>query len=446
MLWTLPAFAQGVLTPRASAGREGLQPSTDAAWELAPTAQVKWTCGAGQRNADASECLAAVVAASSGKANGHIKLVDTPLVPPGCSYSHVSGAALFNSGAGHLSSEEKDYQLVCATSTWTGESFGAALDEVLPDGGARRIMALYSCMVPSLETTCPAAKSYSAHRFSFDLPPDAHWLFFGPSYLREISNSIIAATADEIIGTADPLSRPQGSDDVYQCGTRSENTRCEPSTADPDRFTLTFANGAKLTSVTNDAQSQDEDDPEAMARLERMLPDGKFTHAFYMPPHEPDYFAEHAAAEADGRSVNSSLLGHTNCCVNSDVGLDGFHECVESRLTWQAVKRHVNRTTLVTPFNLGQASSSASSTADVFYTDYIDRVYPCGVPSSIPDDDPTYGVGYQLDSKEWLELGGGCHRCTVVCEAADGSVDAPPHRCAGGPVLVLAEELLRSIA
>ena len=98
---------------------------------------------------------------------------------------------------------------------------------------------------------------------------------------------------------------------------------------------MTFANGAKLTSVTNDAQTQDEGDPEAMARLEKMLPDGKFTHAFYMPPHEPDYFAEHAAADKDGRSVNSSVLGHTNCCV-SDAGLDGFHQCVESRLTWQA--------------------------------------------------------------------------------------------------------------
>ena len=117
MLWTLPAFAQGVPSPHAPAGREGLQPSTDAAWELAPTAQVKWTCGAGQRNADASECLAAVVAASSGKANGHIKLVDTPLVPPGCSYSHVSGAALFNSGTGQVGSEEENYQLACTPSS-----------------------------------------------------------------------------------------------------------------------------------------------------------------------------------------------------------------------------------------------------------------------------------------------------------------------------------------
>lgn len=56
---------------------------------------------------------------------------------------------------------------------------------------------------------------------------------------------------------------------------------------------------------------------------------------------------------------------------------------------WQAVKRHVKRTTLVTPFNLGQASSSASSSADVFYTDYIDRVYPCGVAvSGVTVDDP----------------------------------------------------------
>ena len=203
---------------------------------------------------------------------------------------------------------------------------------------------------------------------------------------------------------------------------------------------MTFANGAKLTSVTNDAQTQDEGDPEAMARLEKMLRDGKFTHAFYMPPHEPEYFAEHAAADRDGRSVNKSAFVHTDCCVSREghEDFDGFHQCVESRLTWRAVKRHVKRTTLVTPFTLRQASSSASSSADVFYTDYIDRVYPCGVevgPGEIYDD-PTYGVGTRRQ--------GVVHRCTVVCEAADGSVDAPPSRCVGGPVLVLAEELLRS--
>ena len=84
-----------------------------AAWELAPTAQAEWACGAGQRNARASECLAAVVAASGGRANGHIKHVDSPDVPPGCSYSHVSGAAIFNSGAGQVGSDEEYYQLVC---------------------------------------------------------------------------------------------------------------------------------------------------------------------------------------------------------------------------------------------------------------------------------------------------------------------------------------------
>ena len=84
-----------------------------AAWELGPTAQAEWACGAGQRNARASECVAAVVAASGGKANGHIKHVDSPDVPPGCSYSHVSGAAIFNSGAGQVGSDQEDYQLAC---------------------------------------------------------------------------------------------------------------------------------------------------------------------------------------------------------------------------------------------------------------------------------------------------------------------------------------------
>ena len=85
-----------------------------AAWELGPTAQVRWTCGAGQRNADASECLAAVLVATRGAANGRIKLMDSADgVPPGCSYSRVSGAAMFNAGAGQVGSNKGNYQLVC---------------------------------------------------------------------------------------------------------------------------------------------------------------------------------------------------------------------------------------------------------------------------------------------------------------------------------------------
>ena len=103
-----------------------------AAWELGPTAQAEWACGAGQRNARASECLAAVVAASGGRANGHIKHVDTPLVPPGCSYSHVSGAAIFNSGAGQVGSDEEDYQLVCTRADEPSESAAASVPSPQP--------------------------------------------------------------------------------------------------------------------------------------------------------------------------------------------------------------------------------------------------------------------------------------------------------------------------
>ena len=102
-------------------------------WELAPSAQATWTCGAGQRNADASECLAAVVAATSGAANG-IKLVDTATVPPGCSYSHVSGVAVFNSGTGQVGSEKGNYQLVCTPfdDVTDAEAFDAMFHSAAP--------------------------------------------------------------------------------------------------------------------------------------------------------------------------------------------------------------------------------------------------------------------------------------------------------------------------
>jgi hypothetical protein len=151
MLWALPAFAQGVLAFHAPAGEKALQPLTTVAWELAPAAQANWTCGAGQRNADASECLAAVVAAAGGKANGHIKHVDTPLVPPGCSYSHVSGAALFNS-AGQVGSSAEDYQLVCATSTWTDSASPSTQDSSSEPAGPEP--ASKPVVLGATETSC----------------------------------------------------------------------------------------------------------------------------------------------------------------------------------------------------------------------------------------------------------------------------------------------------
>jgi len=143
MPWALRALAQGALSFHAPADAKGLQPLTaTAAWQLGPTAQAEWACGAGQRNARASECLAAVVAASGGRANGHIKHVDTPLVPPGCSYSHVSGAAIFNSGAGQVGSDEEDYQLVC---TEAGEPSSAAASVPSPTPSASpQLSSFYS--------------------------------------------------------------------------------------------------------------------------------------------------------------------------------------------------------------------------------------------------------------------------------------------------------------
>ena len=136
-------------SPRPSPRPSATAPAS--AWELAPAAQANWTCGAGQRNADASECLAAVVAAAGGKANGHIKHVDTPLVPPGCSYSHVSGAALFNS-AGQVGSSAEDYQLVCATSTWTDSASPSTQDSSSEPAGPEP--ASKPVVLGATETSC----------------------------------------------------------------------------------------------------------------------------------------------------------------------------------------------------------------------------------------------------------------------------------------------------
>ena len=79
-------------------------------------------CPAGQRHSTQNECWAAVVSASRERAgvppeswpelNVHpLKVIDTPLVPPGCSYSHASKMAVFNTNL--AGSKSSLYQLVC---------------------------------------------------------------------------------------------------------------------------------------------------------------------------------------------------------------------------------------------------------------------------------------------------------------------------------------------
>ena len=72
----------------------------------------KEECPAGQRHATQSECWAAVSAShEEALATPAVKVVNTPLVPRGCSYSHASKKAIFNKHPAGTSGSL--YELVC---------------------------------------------------------------------------------------------------------------------------------------------------------------------------------------------------------------------------------------------------------------------------------------------------------------------------------------------
>ena len=108
-LLTSASIVLAVPVPHAPAALRGT--ALDAARTAVVSSRTSgWTlnayeCPAGQRNAEASECKAAVqeAAQSAGlEVRGFIKNVDVGSeagVPPGCSYSHASKGAIFNVNA-----------------------------------------------------------------------------------------------------------------------------------------------------------------------------------------------------------------------------------------------------------------------------------------------------------------------------------------------------------
>merc|ERR1719353_680151 len=113
----LVATALAVPAPHATAPQDVLT-SRAIGWALDPriaeTPGQFTGCPDGQRNAEESECLAAVQQAAQGLHVRGIRVVDEGaegVVPGGCSYSHASQRATFNTNPAGRSSSA--YQLVC---------------------------------------------------------------------------------------------------------------------------------------------------------------------------------------------------------------------------------------------------------------------------------------------------------------------------------------------
>ena len=191
--------------------------------------------------------------------------------------------------------------------------------------GAPRPKPQYVCRVDSVSEACPTvAAALGKHELDLAVPPNARWLFVGPSYVQEIFMTIIAANG----GFA--CKGPE-----QERAAEEKAMLARPSAEEVAALPVSFAicqhsNGAKLA-FTDDAHGR------AAFALE------DWDHGVYMQPHnKAEYAAEHARAASEGRAVNASNFldaeGRDMCLPRDSAGdvapettLASYQACMDRR-------------------------------------------------------------------------------------------------------------------
>ena len=355
------AIALGVPSPHAPAALAGRELGTAVLTARAQTMPAGWTfdprvyeapgqftgCPDGQRNADESECLAAVQEATTALGlvlNGPtVKVVDAGAdgwVPSGCSYSKGHGLqAIFNRNpAGR---NWHSYPLVCTEDS--GSPDWAMTGDSLADLFGQRLPSQFVCLH---EETPDGRFLLQGHAWMVP-PPNTHLLLLGTSHFYSISTALRAALAKggylqrtEVVSHQSECADVP-SDFVFHCcgeppletttaeeylaGAEAPCDTTEPSRSENQCITLCgvfqspcinqqgvvvdyIAGGSTITTIQNHAQTQRTDNAARLDEVLSKLP-WNLTHAAYMRPHEDEYFAAQCEQARTGKPPDGTQVG-----------------------------------------------------------------------------------------------------------------------------------------
>ena len=355
------ALALGVPSPHAPAALAGRELGTAvltaraSGWTLDPRVYEEpgqfTGCPDGQRNADESECLAAVQAATAALGlvldGSVVKVVNAGAdgwVPSGCSYSRGHGLrAMFNRNpAGR---NWGSYPLVCiegevqppgATLPNLGlnqsypeqfnpvyaKAFGPALVGWAAHA-MQEIEQQFMCNVSRLGDYANAKIDHPAFRGNLTnllLPAGVHLLLFGSSHIESVRNVLlsVARYLGRIV-TTDYISRPNfceypehplgfSGPENRVCGMHLE-TACKSASLVVDTYEPCDGCGiATMTTIQNHPQYQV---PGHESNLDALLRDAQppFTHGYYTQSHDPAYFDAHCEFARGGEMPDPSKVG-----------------------------------------------------------------------------------------------------------------------------------------
>ena len=292
---------------------------------------------------------------------------------------------------------------------------------------------------------CPSVAENADRSWNLEIPADARWLFYGPSFLGQAYATIVAANAHQIekvegldsedLLQAMPPKLQAGSSCKYlpehTCNILSENATCDHNLVLGVQR-ITFENGAVVVGIIDHRELQTEHSGHWLSVFLKQL---KLDHAFYMQPHVMNNWAGLflCAKEVDLRQEAELQLTRQNddmCTKAGKKGLTMAHhrKCVEKSELWQAVNDTLRTVTLVPPWSVPPDEEEN----DLDTMSVVER-YNCSAEPSTNHNEKQYGRLYFGKELRW-ENKSHVRQCTVL---QDGNGDLFP-----GAIMEVAEQLV----
>ena len=296
--------------------------------------------------------------------------------------------------------------------------------------GAPRPKPQYVCRVESVSQACPTvAAALGKHELDLAVPPDARWLFVGPSYMNEIFLTIIAANGG--FACKGPEQERAAEEKAVLARLSAEEV------AAPLPFAICrHSNGAKLA-FTDDAHDR------AAFALE------EWDHGVYMQPHnKAEYDAEHARAVSEGRAVNASNFldseGRDMCLPRDSAGdvapettLSSYQACTDRRDELRAFDASLGgakKRLTVLPWQV--VPPAQPTVPGTYFARERAQTIDCYTDLHMLGVNPDGFMDFGVSSGKQHNLGQ--HQCVSVCEFAGSAMSV----CDPGSIAWIAHDVL----
>jgi hypothetical protein len=227
----------------------------------------------------------------------------------------------------------------------------AELAATLARGISDRGESYFNCAAaPSVQALCPTLPANLAKQDKLDLavPPDARWIFEGPSWQREIYLAFVVAN-----GGCSGGGGGGGANRKELYGHTPSAALMPPGEKESSSAPCILPNGAVLAYA--DGQSEP-----------GWIRSQTWTHGFYMQPHNEEYWQEHERAGQENRAPVYDAFADADgrdMCVPLEYGkvawpkagaFDEYLACRSSKPFWPAFKEimrlHDTPLTMVVPW------------------------------------------------------------------------------------------------